>query len=84
MRTHHATAAALVPLARAPLERYGALVINEFAGLDDLHITTVLGAGTVSSPPLTGEDILRCFGFRKGESGRAARALGARRRTSRR
>ena len=74
----------LRPLARVPLERYGALVINEFAGLDDLHITTVLGAGTVSSPPLTGEDILRCFGFRKGESGRAARALGARRRTSRR
>ena len=65
----------LRPLARAPLERYGALVINEFAGLDDLHITTVLGAGTVSSPPLTGEDILRCFGFRKGESG--PRALSA-------
>jgi hypothetical protein len=38
-------------------------VINEFDGLDPLYITTILGNGEVKSPPLTGDEIVHCFGF---------------------
>ena len=66
-----AVMAALSPLRCA----YGALVVNEFAGLEGLRITTVLGSGTETSPPFSGEDMLRCFGFAPDQLGDDVAAL---------
>merc|ERR1711871_1269573 len=42
---------------------YEALVIHEFAGVDDLFISSKVGSATAKTGPYSGETILRCFGF---------------------
>ena len=42
---------------------YEALVIHEFADQTELYLTSKVGSTKYRSSPLTGEAVLRCFGF---------------------
>lgn len=45
---------------------YEALVVNEFVGLHELYVTSIIGEEQVAAGPFTGRQIANCFSFEVG------------------